>query len=182
MRALPELRRWLQRPFSVEQTSDELFDDQLSRTYALDGSTAAAAGEFGAEEESDLFVGGMPSAWEWPEKTELSVVGGGSVTPEYLTVLFGLTMMIARRSGTVLVEAMLHGPAHQSYVVAFRWTVLLLAALTPRPGAAVGARGRGREGLSRPLRGYREIRRRRRLSRDCTESPIGHHRFCVAGI
>ncbi len=61
-RALPELRRWLQRPFSVEQTSDELFDDQLSRTYALDGSAAAAVGSFGAEEESDLFVGGMPSA------------------------------------------------------------------------------------------------------------------------
>ncbi len=62
VRALPELRRWLRQPFSVEQTTDVAFDDQLSRTYALDGSAAAAAGTFGAEEDGDLFVGGMPSA------------------------------------------------------------------------------------------------------------------------
>lgn len=40
-------------------------------------------------------VGGMPSGLEIPEKTELNVVGGGSVTPEYLTVLFGLVIYTA---------------------------------------------------------------------------------------
>jgi general L-amino acid transport system permease protein len=35
------------------------------------------------------------SGWDIPEKTELNVVGGGSVTPEYLTVLFGLTIYTA---------------------------------------------------------------------------------------
>ena len=41
------------------------------------------------------FIGGQPSGFEVPEKTELSVVGGGSVTPEFLTVLFGLTVYTA---------------------------------------------------------------------------------------
>jgi general L-amino acid transport system permease protein len=41
------------------------------------------------------FIGGMPNAMDVPEKTELNVVGGGSVTPEYLTVLFGLTIYTA---------------------------------------------------------------------------------------
>jgi len=40
-------------------------------------------------------VAGMPSEWDLPERTELNVVGGGSVTPEYLTVLFGLTIYTA---------------------------------------------------------------------------------------
>ncbi len=40
-------------------------------------------------------VGGMPSGLEVPEKTELNVVGGGSVTPEYLTMLIGLTIYTA---------------------------------------------------------------------------------------
>ena len=34
-------------------------------------------------------------AIDWPERTELSVVGGGAVTPEYLTVLFGLAVYTA---------------------------------------------------------------------------------------
>lgn len=38
---------------------------------------------------------GMPSQWDIPERTELNVVGGGSVTPEYLTVLVGLTIYTA---------------------------------------------------------------------------------------
>ena len=37
-------------------------------------------------------AGGMPSELDIPEITEISVVGGGSVTPEYLTVLIGLTV------------------------------------------------------------------------------------------
>ena len=40
-------------------------------------------------------AGGMPSGWEVPQKTEITVVDGGAVTPEYLTVLFGLTLYTA---------------------------------------------------------------------------------------
>jgi general L-amino acid transport system permease protein len=40
-------------------------------------------------------LGGMPSGMELPEKTEISVVGGGAVTPEFLTVLVGLTTYTA---------------------------------------------------------------------------------------
>ncbi len=40
-------------------------------------------------------VGGMPSGLDIPEKTELNVVGGGAVTPEYLTMLIGLTIYTA---------------------------------------------------------------------------------------
>ncbi len=37
-------------------------------------------------------IGGAPSEFNIPEVTEISVVGGGSVTPEYLTLLFGLSV------------------------------------------------------------------------------------------
>ncbi|MEY4448699.1 MAG: putative glutamine transporter permease protein GlnM [Pseudomonadota bacterium] len=37
-------------------------------------------------------VGGAPSNIDIPEVTEINVVGGGSVTPEYLTLLVGLTV------------------------------------------------------------------------------------------
>jgi general L-amino acid transport system permease protein len=37
-------------------------------------------------------AGGVPSELDIPEITEISVVGGGSVTPEYLTLLVGLTV------------------------------------------------------------------------------------------
>ena len=40
-------------------------------------------------------LGGSASALDIPEKTELNVVGGGSVTPEYMTVLVGLTIYTA---------------------------------------------------------------------------------------
>jgi len=40
-------------------------------------------------------IGGAPSALEIPEKTMITVVGGGSVTPEYLTVLLGLSIYTA---------------------------------------------------------------------------------------
>lgn len=40
-------------------------------------------------------AGGAPSGLDIPEKTEINVVGGGSVTPEYLTVLVGLTVYTA---------------------------------------------------------------------------------------
>ena len=35
-------------------------------------------------------AGGAPTALDIPEKTEITVVGGGAVTPEFLTVLIGL--------------------------------------------------------------------------------------------
>ena len=40
-------------------------------------------------------VGGAPGALDIPEKTEITVVGGGAVTPEFLTVLLGLTLYTA---------------------------------------------------------------------------------------
>ncbi len=40
-------------------------------------------------------LGGAPSGLDLPEKTEINVVGGGSVTPEFLTVLLGLTIYTA---------------------------------------------------------------------------------------
>jgi general L-amino acid transport system permease protein len=40
-------------------------------------------------------AGGAPSAVDAPERTEINVIGGGAVTPEYLTVLFGLTVYTA---------------------------------------------------------------------------------------
>lgn len=40
-------------------------------------------------------VGGAPSGLDLPERTELNVVGGGAVTPEFLTMLIGLTIYTA---------------------------------------------------------------------------------------
>ena len=40
-------------------------------------------------------AGGAPTALDIPEKTEITVVGGGAVTPEFLTVLIGLTLYTA---------------------------------------------------------------------------------------
>jgi len=40
-------------------------------------------------------AGGAPGALDIPEKTDITVVGGGSVTPEFLTVLIGLTLYTA---------------------------------------------------------------------------------------
>ena len=40
-------------------------------------------------------LGGSPAALDIPESTELNVVGGGSLTPEYMTVLMGLTVYTA---------------------------------------------------------------------------------------
>jgi general L-amino acid transport system permease protein len=41
------------------------------------------------------WLAGMPGEIDRPEKTEINLVGGGSVTPEYLTVLLGLTFYTA---------------------------------------------------------------------------------------
>jgi len=40
-------------------------------------------------------LGGAPAGFEMPEKTPITVVGGGAVTPEFLTVLIGLTTYTA---------------------------------------------------------------------------------------
>ena len=40
-------------------------------------------------------AGGAPGALDVPEKTELNIVSGGSVTPEFLTMLIGLTIYTA---------------------------------------------------------------------------------------
>jgi general L-amino acid transport system permease protein len=40
-------------------------------------------------------AGGAPSGLDLPQKTEITVVGGGAVTPEFLTVLIGLTLYTA---------------------------------------------------------------------------------------
>ncbi len=40
-------------------------------------------------------AGGAPTALDLPAKTEITVVGGGAVTPEFLTVLMGLTLYTA---------------------------------------------------------------------------------------
>ncbi|WP_158906982.1 amino acid ABC transporter permease [Burkholderia sp. L27(2015)] len=37
-------------------------------------------------------LGGSPSAIDIPEQSELSITGGGAVTPEYLTMVIGLTI------------------------------------------------------------------------------------------
>jgi general L-amino acid transport system permease protein len=37
----------------------------------------------------------MPGEIDRPEKTEINLVGGGAVTPEYLTMLIGLTLYTA---------------------------------------------------------------------------------------
>jgi len=41
------------------------------------------------------WLGGAPSDLDIPEQTPLNVVGGGSLTPEYLTVLLGLSVYTA---------------------------------------------------------------------------------------
>jgi general L-amino acid transport system permease protein len=40
-------------------------------------------------------IGGAPTGLDLPEKTEINVIGGGAVTPEFLTVLLGLTVYTA---------------------------------------------------------------------------------------
>ena len=38
------------------------------------------------------FAGGAPTAMDWPQKGELIVEGGGSVTPEFMALLLGLSI------------------------------------------------------------------------------------------
>ncbi len=41
------------------------------------------------------WLGGAPTGLDVPEKTQINVIGGGAVTPEFLTVLLGLTIYTA---------------------------------------------------------------------------------------
>jgi len=73
-----------------------------------------------------------------------SMASSMASTVQYLAMSFGIAL------STLLMEAMLQGHAHEDYVVAFRWTMILLAAITavasrvfsrlrhdrPSPGAA----------------------------------------------
>ncbi|PWK89801.1 MFS transporter [Fulvimonas soli] len=45
-------------------------------------------------------------------------------TAQYLSMSFGIAL------STLLMESLLRGHAHEDYIVAFRWTVLILAAIT----------------------------------------------------
>ncbi|HVN34371.1 MAG TPA: ABC transporter permease subunit [Casimicrobiaceae bacterium] len=57
-------------------------------------------------------AGGAPSALDFPEKTEITVVGGGAVTPEFLTVLVGLTLYTASYIAEIVrggIQAVAHG-------------------------------------------------------------------------
>jgi hypothetical protein len=52
------------------------------------------------------------------------MVSSMASTVQYLAMSFGIAL------ATLLMEALLQGHAHDDYVVAFRWTVLLLAGIT----------------------------------------------------
>ena len=71
-----------------------------------------------------------------------SMASSMASTAQYLAMSFGIAL------STLLMEALLQGHAHEDYVVAFRWTVLLLAAIT-----AMASRVFGRLRHDRPLPG-----------------------------
>jgi hypothetical protein len=56
-----------------------------------------------------------------------SMASSMASTAQYLAMSFGIAL------ATLLMEALLQGHAHEDYIVAFRWTVLLLAPSPPRP-------------------------------------------------
>jgi hypothetical protein len=53
-----------------------------------------------------------------------SMASSMASTAQYLAMSFGIAL------ATLLMQAMLDGHAHEDYVVAFRWTVLILAVIT----------------------------------------------------
>jgi MFS family permease len=69
-----------------------------------------------------------------------SMVSSMASTVQYLAMSFGIAL------STLLMEAMLQGHAHEDYVVAFRWTVVMLAVIT-----ALASRVFGRLRHDRPL-------------------------------
>jgi len=70
-----------------------------------------------------------------------SMASSMASTAQYLAMSFGIAL------STLLMEALLQGHAHEDYVIAFRWTVLLLAAIT-----AIASRVFSRLRHDRPVR------------------------------
>jgi len=58
-------------------------------------------------------LGGAPGGLDVPEKTEINVIGGGAVTPEFLTVLLGLTVYTAAYIAEVVRAGILSVPFGQ---------------------------------------------------------------------
>jgi len=65
---------------------------QFEATGIYKASLLPALGLFVAGGVLGWLLGGAPGQLDIPELTEISVVGGGSVSPEYLTLLIGLTV------------------------------------------------------------------------------------------
>jgi len=70
-----------------------------------------------------------------------SMASSMASTAQYLAMSFGIAL------STLLMEALLQGHAHEDYVIAFRWTVLLLAVIT-----AIASRVFSRLRHDRPVR------------------------------
>jgi len=74
----------------IRSAKQHLFDTGRLRPMFWPGVAIVVAGGL-----LGWLAGGMPSGLDRPEKTELNVVGGGAVTPEFLTMLIGLTIYTA---------------------------------------------------------------------------------------
>lgn len=76
--------------FWSRQAKRHMFDTGVQRPVFWPGVVIViVAGLLG------WLVGGMPGGIDAPEKTDLNVIGGGAVTPEFLTMLVGLTIYTA---------------------------------------------------------------------------------------
>lgn len=75
-----------------------------------------------------------------------SMASSMASTAQYLAMSFGIAL------STLLMEALLQGHAHSDYVVAFRWTVLLLAGVT-----AIASRVFSHLQVDRPIQPRPEI-------------------------
>jgi len=71
-----------------------------------------------------------------------SMASSMASTAQYLAMSFGIAL------ATLLMEALLQGHAHEQYIVAFRWTVVLLGGIT-----AIASRIFSRLPENRPLSG-----------------------------
>ncbi len=76
--------------FWSRQARSHMFNTGVQRPVFWPGLAILVAGGV-----VGWLVAGMPGGLDLPEKTELNVVGGGSVTPEFLTMLVGLTIYTA---------------------------------------------------------------------------------------
>ena len=76
--------------FWSRQARQHMFDTGVQRPVFWPGVVIVILGGL-----LGWLVGGMPGGLDAPEKTELNVTGGGAVTPEFLTMLIGLTVYTA---------------------------------------------------------------------------------------